>query len=103
MAAAMAGRREEVHRLTTEQLRDAYTENRSLLDRVDALRELLDEIGVMAANAPEDGDSFGLLEEITMLIVAAGVPDSTAPGTCPDCGQRRGPYCTEAETWARPS
>lgn len=48
--------------------------------RVDALRELLDEIGVMAANAPEDGDSFGLLEEIAMRIAAAGVPDS-APGS----------------------
>lgn len=45
-----------------------------------ALRELLDEIGVMAANAPEDGDSFGVLEEIAMRIAAAGVPDS-APGS----------------------
>lgn len=39
-----------------------------------ALRELLDEIGVMAANAPEDGDSFALLEEIAMRIVSAGLP-----------------------------
>lgn len=45
-----------------------------------ALRELLDEIGVMAANAPEDGDSFGLLEEIAMRVAAAGVPDSPPPG-----------------------
>lgn len=40
-------------------------------------RTLLDEIGVMAANAPEDGDLFGLLEEIAMRIAADGVPDST--------------------------
>jgi alkanesulfonate monooxygenase SsuD/methylene tetrahydromethanopterin reductase-like flavin-dependent oxidoreductase (luciferase family) len=42
----------------------------------DRLRELLDEIGVMAANAPEDGDSFELLEEIAMRIAAhdAGLP-----------------------------
>ena len=39
------------------------------------LRELLDEIGTLAANAPEDGDSFGLLEEIAMRIAAADVPD----------------------------
>jgi hypothetical protein len=39
-----------------------------------ALRELLDEIGTLAANAPEDGDSYGLLEEIAMRIAAAGVP-----------------------------
>jgi septal ring factor EnvC (AmiA/AmiB activator) len=39
----------------------------------DRLRELLDEIGVTAANAPEDGDSFGLLEEIAMRIAAADV------------------------------
>lgn len=38
----------------------------------DRLRELLDEIGVMAANAPEDGDSFGVLEEIAMRIAAFG-------------------------------
>jgi hypothetical protein len=43
----------------------------------DNLRELLDEIGVMAANAPEGGDSFGVLEEIAMRIAAAGVPDTT--------------------------
>lgn len=42
----------------------------------DKLREELDEIGVMAANAPEDGDSFGLLEEIAMRIAAHGVPDA---------------------------
>jgi hypothetical protein len=41
------------------------------------LRELLDEIGVMAANAPEDGDSFGVLEEITMRIAAVDLPDTT--------------------------
>jgi hypothetical protein len=41
------------------------------------LRDLLDEIGVMAANAPEDGDSFGVLEQIAMRIAAADVPDST--------------------------
>jgi hypothetical protein len=42
------------------------------------LRELLGEIGVMAANAVEDGDSFGLLEEIAMMIGAADVPDEPA-------------------------
>jgi hypothetical protein len=36
------------------------------------LRALLDGIGVMAANAPEDGDSFGLLEQIAMRVAAAG-------------------------------
>lgn len=44
-----------------------------------ALRELLDEIGVMAANAPEDGDSFAVLEEIAMRIAAADVLDSAPP------------------------
>jgi predicted ArsR family transcriptional regulator len=37
-------------------------------------RELLGEIGVMAANAPEDGDSFAVLEQIAMRIAAAGLP-----------------------------
>lgn len=46
----------------------------------DRYRELLDEIGVMAANAPEDGDSFGLLEEIAMRIAGAGAePQAAAP------------------------
>jgi hypothetical protein len=49
----------------------------------DSLRELLDEIGVMAANAPEGGDSFGLLEDIAMRIAAVGVPDSTSPDEWP--------------------
>jgi len=48
------------------------------------LRELLDEIGVTAANAPEDGDSFGLLEQIAMRIAAVGVPDSTPLEERPD-------------------
>ena len=39
------------------------------------LRDLLDEVGTLAANAPEDGDSFGLLEEIAMRIGAADVPE----------------------------
>ena len=43
----------------------------------DKLRELLGEVGGMAANAPEDGDSFGVLEQIAMQIAAASVPDST--------------------------
>lgn len=38
------------------------------------LHELLDEIGVMAANAPEEGDSFGVLEQIAMRIATADVP-----------------------------
>lgn len=52
--------------------------------RVDALRGLLDEIGVMAANAPEDGDSFGLLEQIAWRIAAVDVPDSTPLDEWPD-------------------
>jgi len=40
----------------------------------DSLRDLLDEIGVLAANASEDGDPHGLLEEIAMRIAAHGVP-----------------------------
>ena len=46
-------------------------------ETADHLRELLDEIGVMSANAPEDGDSFGVLEEITMRIAAVDLPDTT--------------------------
>jgi hypothetical protein len=46
-------------------------------ETADHLREVLDEIGVMAANAPEDGDSFGVLEEIAMRIAAVDVPDTT--------------------------
>lgn len=41
----------------------------------DQLRRLLDEIGVMAANAPEDGDSFAVCEQIAMMAAGAGVPD----------------------------
>jgi hypothetical protein len=37
------------------------------------LSELLEEIGVLAANAPEDGDLLGVLEEIAMRVAAAGV------------------------------
>jgi hypothetical protein len=51
------------------ELEGAYTVN-------DHLRDLLDEIGTLAANAPEDGDSFGVLEEIAMQIAAVDVPDS---------------------------
>jgi hypothetical protein len=50
----------------------------------DKYRELLDEIGVMAANAPEDEDSFGLLEEIAMRIAAVDVPDTTPIDEWPD-------------------
>jgi hypothetical protein len=60
-------------------------------ETADHLRELLDEIGVMAANAPEDGDSFGVLEEIAMRIAAVDVPDSApeaaaAPAVTPEAG-----------------
>jgi hypothetical protein len=55
-----------------------------LEDERDELRKLLDEIGVTAANAPEDGDSFGLLEQIAMRIAAVGVPDSTPIDEWPD-------------------
>lgn len=50
----------------------------------DHLRELLDEIGVMAANAPEDEDSFGVLEQIAMRIAAMDVPDTTPIDEWPD-------------------
>ena len=51
---------------------------------VDALRGLLDEIGVLAANAPEDGDCFDLLQDIAMRIAAHDVPDDGRhPDACP--------------------
>ncbi len=50
----------------------------------DRYRELLDEVGVMAANAPEDGDSFGVLEQIAMRIAAVDVPDTTPLDEWPD-------------------
>jgi hypothetical protein len=53
-------------------------------DEADRLRELLDEIGVMAANAPEEGDSFGVLEQIAMRVAAIDVPDSTPIDEWPD-------------------
>lgn len=60
-----------------------------------ALRELLDEIGVMAANAPEDGDSFGLLEELAMRIAAFGTVDEPDDGRHPDgCACQ---FCREDE------
>lgn len=43
----------------------------------DDLRELLDQVGVLAANAPEDDGSFAVCEQIAMRIAAAGVPDTT--------------------------
>lgn len=55
--------------------RDPYMQATEDRDRY---RELLDDIGVMAANAPEDGDSFGLLEQIAMQIAAVDIPDSTS-------------------------
>jgi hypothetical protein len=42
----------------------------------DDLRELLDEVGTLAANADEDGDLFGLLQDIAMKVAAVDVPDS---------------------------
>lgn len=65
-----------------------HKELHEVIAQRDELRELLDEIGVTAANVPEDGDSFGLLEEIAMRIGAAGVPDST-PGAEDEAGQLR--------------
>jgi hypothetical protein len=41
----------------------------------DGLRELLDDIGTLAANAPEDGDCLAVLEDITMRIAAHGIPE----------------------------
>lgn len=59
---------------------------------VDRLRELLDEVGTLAANAPEDGDSFGLLEEIAMRVAERDVPDD---GRHPDgCACQ---FCREDE------
>ena len=40
----------------------------------DRLRELLDEVGTLAANAPED-DAFAVCEDIAMRIAAIDVPD----------------------------
>lgn len=65
----------------------------------DLLRELVDEVGVMAANAPED-DGFAVCEQIAMRIAAADIPDATptseqpAPaaadgGPCPGCESLR--------------
>lgn len=70
------------------ELEDAYAAAHGrvaeLEGELDALRGLLDEIGVMAANAPEDGDSFGLLEQIAWRIAAVDVPDSTPLDEWPD-------------------
>jgi hypothetical protein len=62
----------------------AAIDTTGLEDERDKYRELLDEIGVIAANAPEDGDSFGLLEQIAMRIAAIDVPDSTPIEEWPD-------------------
>jgi hypothetical protein len=42
----------------------------------DRYRDLLDEVGTLAANAPEDGDSFAVLEQIAMMVAAVDVQDS---------------------------
>lgn len=72
------------------ELEDAYAAAHGRVAELEgelaALRGLLDEIGVMAANAPEDGDSFGLLEQIAMRIAAIDVPDTTPLGEWPDPG-----------------
>jgi hypothetical protein len=63
------------------ELEDAYAAAHGRITELeverDKHRELLDEVGVLAANAPEDGDSFGLLEQIAMRIAAVDVPDTT--------------------------
>jgi hypothetical protein len=56
-----------------------------------AIRELLDEVGVMAANAPEDGDLFGVLEEIAMRIGAVDVPGTENAVTGSTPGAASGP------------
>lgn len=62
-----------------ETLAAARQEAGVLNDRLAALRELLDEVGVLAANAPEDGDgAFTACEEIAMRIAAADVPEAPA-------------------------
>lgn len=50
----------------------------------DRLRAELDDIGTICANAPEDGDSFGLLEELAMRIAAFGTVDEPRDGRHPD-------------------
>lgn len=58
---------------------------------VDRLRELLDEVGTLAANAPED-DAFAVCEDIAMRIAAIDVPDD---GRHPDgCACQ---FCQEDE------
>lgn len=85
----------EIDALETErdQLRARCDDYPELAADRDRLRELLDEIGVKAANADEDGDSFGVLEEITMMIAAHGIPvdDGRHPDSC-DCQ-----FCREDE------
>jgi len=56
-----------------------------------AARELLGEVGVMAANAPEDGDSFAVCEEIAMRVAAAGVPEADAAPDLNALPWRQGP------------
>jgi hypothetical protein len=67
-----------------ETLADTRIQVGVLQDQLAKIRELLDEIGVMAANAPEDGDSFAVCEEITMRIAAAEV--EPLPERKPDRG-----------------
>lgn len=74
----------EVPDLAVPTLATAMREANRLSARLVALRELLDDIGVMAANATEDGDSFGLLEQIAFLVAAVDMPDSTPLDDWPD-------------------
>lgn len=61
----------------------------------DRLRAELDDIGTICANAPEDGDSFGLLEELAMRIAAFGTVDEPDDGRHPDgCACQ---FCREDE------
>lgn len=54
-------------------------------------RDLLDEIGTLAANAPEDGDSFAVLEQIAMMVAAVDVQDSApeAAAHVPEATEQR--------------
>lgn len=65
------------HRACGKLLKEARDERDATRAELAALRELLDEIGTLAANAPEDGDAFGVCEQIAMRIAAVDVPDST--------------------------
>ena len=72
-------------RFDAEQAREALS---AVMAEHRQLRELVDEIGVMAANAPEDGDSFAVCEEIAMRIAAHGIPEEPSPESLQEAGSQ---------------